>query len=43
MMNLAKRLGFQEIERRIGIREVRGYKYDAITYEITKERFFELR
>ncbi len=39
MMNLAKNLGFQEIERRIDIREVRGDKYDAITYEITKERF----
>ena len=41
MMKLAKRLGFQEIERRIGIREVRGDKYDAMTYEITKERFLE--
>lgn len=41
MMELAKRLGFQEINRRIGTREVRGDYYDAITYEVTRERFFE--
>lgn len=42
MIRLAARLGFQEIERRIGIREVRGDQFDAITYEITKENFLKV-
>lgn len=40
MIGLAEKLGFQEIHRRMGVRKVRGEFYDAITYEITRDKFF---
>lgn len=35
MVNLAKKVGFIEVNRYIGIRNVRNKKYDALTFEIT--------
>ncbi|MDF2923515.1 MAG: family acetyltransferase [Paenibacillaceae bacterium] len=43
MIKLAEKLGFQESKRKVGMREVRGALYDAITYEVTRERFYEGR
>lgn len=34
MIALAKKLGFQEVSRIIGIREVNGEKYDALTFSL---------
>jgi len=39
MLRLAEKLGFAEVRRIEGIREVRGEKYDALTFAMTKEDF----
>lgn len=39
MIKLADKLGFHEVDRTIGIREVRGNMYDALTFEISRDRF----
>ncbi|MCL2204113.1 MAG: GNAT family N-acetyltransferase [Defluviitaleaceae bacterium] len=41
MVKLAEKMGFTEVRRIIDHREVRGQKYDALTFAITKEAFFE--
>lgn len=41
MIRLAEKLGFTECDRIPGIREVRGGKYDALTFSVTKAEFFE--
>ena len=41
MLRLAEKLGFTECGRIPGIREVRGGKYDALTFLVTKAEFFE--
>lgn len=38
MIKLAEKLGFYEVNRTIGIREVRGNVYDALTFEISRDR-----
>ena len=35
MINVANKIGFKEVNRYIGIRNVRNKKYDALTFEIT--------
>jgi len=40
MIGLAKKIGFEEIGRIKGIRRVRGQRYDALTFSITKEEFY---
>lgn len=40
MIGLAQSIGFEEIGRIKGIREVRGGVYDALTFSITREEFF---
>ena len=32
MINLAKKLGFRECKRNIGYREIKGIKYDSLTF-----------
>jgi len=39
MTALADRLGFAEVRRIKGLREVRGQKYDALTFSISKKDF----
>lgn len=39
MIRLAEKIGFAECDRIPGIREVRGQKYDALTFSITKADF----
>lgn len=34
MLRVAEKLGFREICRKVGIREVRGEKYDAVTFRL---------
>lgn len=34
MLRVAEKLGFYEVERRVGLREVDGVKYDAITLRV---------
>ncbi len=34
MIRVAEKLGFREVCRRVGIREVRGEKYDAVTFRL---------
>ncbi|MCL2628391.1 MAG: GNAT family N-acetyltransferase [Oscillospiraceae bacterium] len=41
MIRLAEKIGFAEIERIINYREVKGKKYDALTFSMTKETFFK--
>jgi len=41
MVRLAEKLGFSETERKRYYREVRGRKYDALTFCITKVAFFK--
>ena len=40
MLRLAEKIGFVEIERISGLREVRESKYDALTFAISKQDFF---
>lgn len=40
MIGLAKKLGFQEVTRKIGIRQVRGNSYDALTFKLKRNSFF---
>ena len=40
MLGLAKSIGFVEIGRIKGIRRVRGGRFDALTFSISKEEFF---
>jgi len=39
MIRLAEKIGFAESGRITGIREVRGGKYDALTFSITRAKF----
>jgi len=41
MIRLAEKIGFAEVERKIERHEVRGQRYDALTFSISKEYFFE--
>jgi len=41
MIKLAESIGFREIGRIKGIRKVRGERYDALTFSITKKEFLE--
>jgi RimJ/RimL family protein N-acetyltransferase len=41
MLRLAEKIGFTEIERIKNLREVRGERYDALTFSISKDRFFQ--
>jgi len=40
MIRLAEKIGFTEIERIKDLREIRGKKYDALTFSIAKNDFF---
>lgn len=40
MVRCAQRLGFEECYRRVGVRQVRGGSYDALTFRLDPERFF---
>jgi len=40
MIRLAEKIGFIEIDRIYKLREVKGKKYDALTFSISKEEFF---
>jgi len=40
MIKLAESVGFEEIGRIRGIRKVRGERYDALTFSISREYFF---
>jgi len=40
MIRLAEKIGFVETSRIKNVREVRGKRYDALTFAITKEDFF---
>ena len=40
MLKLAERMGFQEVDRKVGIRAVRGQMYDGLTFAMTKEAFY---
>ena len=40
MIRSAKRLGFVECRRLAGIREVRGGSYDALTFQLDLDRFY---
>ena len=42
MIKLAESLGFEEIGRIKGIRRVRGERYDALTFSISRNCFFKL-
>jgi len=39
MIGLAKKLGFEEVERNVGSRQVRGQVYDGLTFRLDVERF----
>ena len=41
MIRLAEKIGFVECRRISGIREVRGGKYDALTFSVTKAKFLK--
>ncbi|MCL2661975.1 MAG: GNAT family N-acetyltransferase [Oscillospiraceae bacterium] len=41
MLKLAESIGFEEIGRRRGIRKVRGERYDALTFSISRSDFYE--
>lgn len=41
MLRLADKIGFTEIERVKDLREVRGAFYDALTFSISKDDFFQ--
>ena len=38
MIRCAEKIGFAEFDRRVGEREVRGEKYDALTFILKKEQ-----
>jgi len=40
MVRLAEKVGFRVAERLEGVREVRGSRYDALTFSVTREEFF---
>ncbi len=42
MIGLAKKLGFAEVNREIGNRQVRGEVYDGLTFRLDVERFREI-
>ena len=42
MICMAKSIGFEEIGRIKGIRRVKNQRYDALTFSISKEYFYEL-
>ena len=39
MIGLAEKLGFRECRRKTGIREVRGERYDGLTFRLDREAF----
>jgi RimJ/RimL family protein N-acetyltransferase len=41
MLGLAESIGFKEIGRIRGVRRVRGERYDALTFSIAREEFFQ--
>jgi len=41
MLHLANQIGFTEVKRIKDLREVKGKKYDALTFAITKTDFFD--
>ena len=41
MIRTAQKLGFVECDRRIGVREWQGKQYDALTFKLNADRFFE--
>ena len=41
MLRLAEKIGFTEVERIKDLREVKGKKYDALTFSISKDDFFK--
>jgi putative hydrolase of HD superfamily len=43
MTRLAEKLGFEEVEREISKRDVRGQLYDGLAFILTKDRFIENR
>jgi RimJ/RimL family protein N-acetyltransferase len=40
MIRLAEKIGFLEVDRVKDFREVRGQKYDGLTFKISKENFY---
>ena len=42
MIHLAEKIGFQQIRRDRNSREVRGMRYDGLTFSILRDTFFEL-
>lgn len=40
MIKCAEKLGFEECRRKIGLREVRGEKFDGLTFRLDKEKFY---
>lgn len=42
MIGLAKKLGFEEVKRNVGIRQVRGEVYDGLTFRLDVARFREI-
>lgn len=42
MIGLAKKLGFVEVEREPGIRQVRGGTYDGLTFKLDVEKFLKV-
>jgi len=40
MIRLAEKIGFVEVERKVNLHEIKGQRYDNITFSITKEHFF---
>jgi hypothetical protein len=43
MIGLAEKLGFEEVEREISKRDVRGQLYHGLAFILTKDRFIENR
>lgn len=41
MIRLAEKLGFEEVEREVNKREVRGELYDGLAFILTKEKFIK--
>ena len=41
MIRLAEKIGFREAQRIQNTHEVRGNRYDALTFSITKESFYQ--
>ncbi|MBE6899921.1 MAG: GNAT family N-acetyltransferase [Ruminococcaceae bacterium] len=40
MIKCAEKLGFEECRRKSGLREVRGEKFDGLTFRLDKEKFY---